>query len=482
MRALIEIFLTLLAAFAAVKLGWIGTILFVLVYLVAFSFKWPFLARRTRVMPRFIAFLGVFLTVALILRWLFGLVLASLAPQGEAAARGALGFLLGSSNLVAFWSVVGGFGATALLAALLLLPYGRVVGASMYSQYDNYKGHEREAAMSAISILLGIDRGTLIVSSGQVESHGDNSGSLTRFGGPGILIVQEGHAVITEISGKLARVVGRGITWLKPFERISMVVPLYLRGETIVLDHITTRDHLIIDEFEYLVYHKVDAGEPDEQVANGLLPYNPRILINNIWSAGGGDWRNAIRSVAQTVGRDVFGRYTLEALVTISEPFRSQLKQELIDAMNEITKKKMGINIAAVDFGKIKLSPEVEGKLIDLWTSQQQAKIEAIRSEAQAKALEAVETARAKAQAHMIGAISKALSGTDNTDSLVRLRFLEALEKISQDPATKVFFPSDMRYLDDQDIGLLETRSGKSTTTPEPRSGDGGGPSEPPGG
>lgn len=482
MRTLIEILLTLLAAFLAVKLGWIGTILFVLGYLVAFSFKWPFLAKRVKVTPQFIAFLGVFLTVALVLRWLFGLVLTSLAPQGEAATRGVLGFLLGSSGLVAFWSIVAAFGATALLTAVFLVPYGRLAGASMYSQYDNYKGHEREAALSAISILLGMGRGTLVVSNGQVEMHGESAGSLARFGGPGTLIVQEGHAVITEISGKLARVVGRGITWLKPFERISMVAPLYMRGETIVLDHLTTRDHFIIDEFEYLVYHKVDAGKPEEQVANGLIPYNPKILIDNIWSASGGDWRNAIRSVAQTVGRDVLGRHTLEELLTISEPFRSQLKQELIDAMNKIAKDKMGINIAAVDFGKIKLSTEVEAKLIDLWTSEQQAKIEATRSEAQAKALEVVERARAKAQTHMILAISQALSGSDKTDSLVRLRFLEALEKISQDPATKVLFPSDMHYLDDQDIGLLGTRSGKSSISPEQRGGDGGGPSEPPGG
>lgn len=57
MRKLIEIVLTLLAAFLSVKLGWIGTILFVLGYLVAFSFKWPFLAKRTAVTRGVMGFL-----------------------------------------------------------------------------------------------------------------------------------------------------------------------------------------------------------------------------------------------------------------------------------------------------------------------------------------------------------------------------------------------------------------------------------------
>ncbi len=178
MRTLIEIILTILAAFLAVKLGWIGAILFVLVYLVAFSFKLPFLAKRSKVTPQFIAFLAIFITVALVLRWVIGLILSSLVPQGEAAARGIAGFFLGSSSLVAFWSIVGGFAATAVLAVLVLLPYGRFAGYNLYSQYDNYKGHEREAAMSAISILLGINRGTLVVSNGQAETHGESSGSL----------------------------------------------------------------------------------------------------------------------------------------------------------------------------------------------------------------------------------------------------------------------------------------------------------------
>ncbi len=151
-----------------------------------------------------------------------------------------------------------------------------------------------------------------------------------------MLIVQEGHAVVTEISGKLARVVGRGITWLKPFERISMVAPLQVRSEHIILEQVRTADRVFLDEFEFWAYHKADAGPEEEQVPNGRYPYNPHILVEAIWSPSAGDWRNAVRSVAETVGRDVVGRYRLEQLVAISDQFRADLKIELTEAINKI--------------------------------------------------------------------------------------------------------------------------------------------------
>ena len=78
----------------------------------------------------------------------------------------------------------------------------------IYSQYEQYKGHEREAESAAISTLLGISRGTWIISEGQPELRGKSAGSLARFGGPGTLIVPEGYAVILETKGKTPRVRG----------------------------------------------------------------------------------------------------------------------------------------------------------------------------------------------------------------------------------------------------------------------------------
>ena len=212
MRLLIELPLTIALFTLAVKYGWPYTVVFVLGYILAFNFKLTYLSRRAQVSTRFLVFLGIFLAFAMTASMIIGRFFFSQNGQAWIEASRIWNFLLVTPALKVLWAAVIGFGLIALLAAVILIPYGQVAGQQMYSQYEQYKGHEGEAARTAINILLGISGGTWVVSGGQAELKGDPSGSLARFGGPGNLIVQEGHAVILEISGKLSRVVGRGIT------------------------------------------------------------------------------------------------------------------------------------------------------------------------------------------------------------------------------------------------------------------------------
>ncbi len=455
MRTLIEIVLTLAFAFLAVKLGWMGAILFVVLYLVAFSFKLPFLSRRVQVTPRFIFLLAVFLTFALLMRWVIGTLLAGLAPQGEAGANTVLGFLFGSPSLILFWSLIGGILVAVLVAVVLLLPYGLVAGPGLYSQYENYKGHEWEAAMSAVSILLGINRGTWIVSNGQAEVRGESGSSLARFGGPGILLVQEGHAVILEVSGRLSRVVGRGITMLRPFERISMVVPLYTRTEKLIVEKVATKDKILIDEFEILVFHKVDSEPKDECIEDGQFLYNEDVIRKNIWSPSGADWRGGVRSVAETSTRDVIGRYDLDEIIPVSDAFRTNLKKILADEMNKVTKQLMGVVVGSVDINRIKIPKESEDRLLETWLAEWNVRVaqnqrEAMirKGEAEAVILKLKEVAWAQAQKQLVEQMAATfrtlnLSGRDTAAYLLSLRFLETLEKMASDPATKILLPND---------------------------------------
>lgn len=500
MALLLEIVLTLILIIAAIKLGWLGTILFVLLYIIAFGFKLPFLARRSKLTPQFLAFVAVFITSALVIRWGIASGLSDPTLQDQIASSSILRFFFGSDSMVAFWSFLGGILGSALLAALVLAPYGHLAGFNMYSQHENYKGHEREAAQSAISILLGINRGTWVVSNGQAEVRGESGSSLQRFGGPGVLIVQEGHAVILEISGKLSRVVGRGITMLKPFERISMVAPLTSRSEHIIVENVATREKVIVDEFEFWAYHKVDAGSTDQQVANGLISYNPNILVEKVWSPGGGDWKGAIRSVGLTVARDFIGRLTLEEIMTISDDRRVQLKKDFIKEMNKVTKDKMGIEVVAVDFGHIKVPERARSTLLEKWDTRQHVEIaeaqklvDMAQGEAQTHNLSSREAARAVAQKQMIVAIIQGLQTSPALrrsipNVLIRMRLFEALEKIAEDPATKLLLPHqiglpslglDLNLGELLDVESTQTDNGvhkmKRTDGYQDNAGDGGG-------
>lgn len=460
MAFLLELILTLALIIAAIKLGWLGTILFVLLYIVAFMLKLPFLARRSKVTPRFLAFVALFLTLGLFMRKLVDVILFSTGVQNMITRpgffSGILRFFLGTDLLKEFWSFVIGFGATAFIIGVPLVIYGYMAGQNMYSQYEQYQGHEWEATQSAISIFLGINRGTWVVSDGKAEVRGESGSGLQRFGGPGILIVQEGHAVVLEKSGNLSRVVGRGISWLEPFERINMVVPLFARKEHIVVEHVSTKDRVCLEEFEFWAYHKVESGPEEDSETNGMIPYSRAVVLEKIWSPVGGDWRGAIQSVGETATRDVVGRHDLEEIVTLAGESRESFRTELLEQMNKVTREKMGINVTTVDFGRIKAPAEAQRKMLEKWSAQQQVQIAIaekevalVQGEVRLQAVRDLETARAAAQEQMILAISSGFGaagvrGNAVPVTMMSLRLMEALEKIAEDPAAKLVFPAGL--------------------------------------
>ena len=192
----------MLMAFLTAKLGGPWPIVFGLAYALAFKFRLTFLSRRVRVSGRFLIFLIFWVTAVFVSGRIVYAFLNSTGIQTEIITSRFWTFLLGSNSLIMFWTVIGAIVVPALIGTVFLLLYGYIAAPTMYSQYEGYRGHEWQAIKSAISIFLGINRGTWVVRDGQTELRDENRSSLQRFGGPGVLIVQEGHAVILEISGR----------------------------------------------------------------------------------------------------------------------------------------------------------------------------------------------------------------------------------------------------------------------------------------
>ncbi len=457
MRLIVESLLTLAVLFLATKYGWPWPIFFIIGYIIAFGLRLPMLSRFFQVNSRFLVFLAVFLVVALFATWGISDILSIESVQREVIEPvRLLNTFFGSNDLKSLWSLVGGLAIAAGLTVITLIPYSYIAASSMYSQYEQYKGHETEAAQSAISILLGVNRGTWVVSDGKAELRGDPSGSLARFGGPGVLIAQEGHAVILERSGRLSRVAGRGITWLQPFERISMIVPLYARAEKITVEQVATKDKILVEEFEVLVFHRLDAGPEEDQVQDGIFAYNEQKLLREVWSPSGGDWRGGVKSASESAVRDVVGRFDLEEVVPMSDQFRDRFKETLKLTINKVTQRAMGVEVIAVDIGKVKVPEEARKRLLEKWLADWSIRIaqserEAMirKGEAEAVIMKIKQVAWAEAQRHIIEQITAGfrgmnIEGRETACYLIALRSLEALEHMAQDPATKILLPTDI--------------------------------------
>jgi regulator of protease activity HflC (stomatin/prohibitin superfamily) len=456
MRFVVELVFAVFLLFALLRLDWPWPILAVPTYLLGFGLGIPPFSRRIMVRARFLAFLVTFLTSTAFLTWLIAEILfRPFFAEDIIAWNPLLRFLMHNSSLKIFWSALIGLLAPTVVVACLLVPYGLVVGQNMFGHYEQYKGHEREAALSAVSVLLGIGRGVWVVNNGQAEVHGQAGEGLARFGGPGILIAQQGHAVILEKGGKVSRIVGSGLTWLEPFERVSMVVPLFGRNEKVTVEQVVTRDRVLIEEFEVLIFHRLDEGPEEEQIRDGQFAYNETILRRVVWSPGGGDWRGGVRSLGESAVRDVVGRYDLEQLVPMSENFRARFKNDLKQALNKVTIEAMGVRVVAVDIGKIKIPDEAKRRLLEKWLADWSVRIaqserEALirRGEAEAVILKVKEVAWAQAQKQVIEEIAASLQSISGTGKeaayVVALRALETIERMAGDPATKILLSPEM--------------------------------------
>ena len=137
--------------------------------------------------------------------------------------------------------------------------------------------------------------------------------------------------------------------------------------------------------------------------------------------------------------------------------------------MNQVTLPLMGVVISTVDINRVKIPEEAQNRLLRRWLADRDVQIaesEKLRSlvqgEAETTRFRLKEATRAESQTRMMEAITEGIRQVriDGGDAreLIAMSFIQALQKMAEDPATKMFFPSDMRLADLQ--GLTGAPSG----------------------
>jgi regulator of protease activity HflC (stomatin/prohibitin superfamily) len=431
MRKFLEFSLSFILLFASIRAGWPWPIVFVAAFFAACALGLFSFAEGEKANPNRYLILGAFLSLGLFLSWTIALRLSSLSlvTPSLIESNWLLRVLSGTEATRIFWSVLLGMFLSAVLWALLLLPIAFVGASIMYSANDQYQRHEKEAALNVYLGLLGINKGTWLVSDGKAQIVKGQVKNLQMFGGPGTLIVQEGHAVVLERDGKLSRVVGRGVHQLRSQERVSMVVTLKSRAEQVILEQVATRDRVLIEQFQFWAWHRADQGDPSGRIQDGRFLYNPDIILKKVWKMSGKDWRDGIGSLCQTAARDVIGRYDLEQIVPLSDSFRASFKEALKQQINKVAKELMGIEVTAVDIGQIKIPAEAEDRLLKTWTAQWDQQIDTTRAETE----KVVQVTRATARMETVQAIARGLKQllgpNPKPQDIIALRFIEYLDQ-----------------------------------------------------
>jgi len=264
----------------------------------------------------------------------------------------------------------------------------------------------------------------------------------------GLKIVRPWEKGLIERLGRYQRTVESGLTMIIPFlERIHKV-DMREQVHDVPPQAVITKDNVVVEVDAVVYYEVTDPVKVTYNVANFYL---------------------AASKLAQTNLRNLVGDLALDESLTSREVINTQLRQILDDATD-----KWGVKVTRVELQRIEppvdvteamhrqMKAERERRAVIL-EAEGQKRSAVLRAEGEAEAIKKVADADryqkltvAKGEGEAIQTVFKAIHDGDPTNDLIAIKYLEALEKIANGQATKVFLPFEASGILSSIAGISE--------------------------
>lgn len=236
-----------------------------------------------------------------------------------------------------------------------------------------------------------------------------------------VFTVQEQQAVIIERLGKFYKVYGPGMHVIfPPFDKrrkimeggeLHLFVDQRERSVDLPKQTVITRDNVQL-EVDSVAYYEIS---------------DPRKAVYGV-----NDVIDAVNQLIKTVLRDVIGDTMLQELLSGRESINKRLREQVENASGD-----WGISIRSVELQAVTPPASYAEAMRRVSEAELAKKAEITRAEGkkQASVLEA------EGEAEKINRIYQAIHEGNPNDELLKVKYLEALEKIADGKATKVFMP-----------------------------------------
>jgi len=260
----------------------------------------------------------------------------------------------------------------------------------------------------------------------------------------GIKIVRPWQKGLVERLGKYQRIADSGLTILIPF--LENLVKLDMREQVVDVppQDVITKDNVVV-QVDAVVYYEITD------------PVKVKYNVTNFYLAA--------TKLAQTNLRNLVGDLALDESLTSRETINTKLRQVLDDATD-----KWGARVTRVELQRIeppadvteamhkqmKAERERRAVILEAEGTKKSAILEAegqkqaqiLKAEGEAEAIKRVADADkyqkltvAQGEAQAIEFVFKSIHEGDPTNDLIAIKYLEALQKIADGQATKIFLP-----------------------------------------
>lgn len=251
--------------------------------------------------------------------------------------------------------------------------------------------------------------------------------------GTGLKIVRPWEKGLIERLGRYQRTAGSGLTLIIPFLERLLKVDMREQVHDIPPQGVITKDNVVV-EVDAVVYYEVT---------------DPVKVSYNV-----ADFYMAVTKLAQTNLRNLIGDMALDESLTSRDVINTQLRRILDEATD-----KWGVKVTRVELQRIEPPVDVTEAMHRQMKAERERRamiLEAeglkksavLKAEGQAAAIIKVADAEkyekltvAKGEAEAIETVYGAIHNGNPTNDLIAIKYLEALEKMADGKATKIFLP-----------------------------------------
>ncbi len=318
-----------------------------------------------------------------------------------------------------------------------------------------------------------------VTAAGNKLNYNATNPAIEMIGGPMRVTVADRTAIVTEIGGRFGRVLGAGVYPLRPHERIRAVIDLQIQQKK-VREKALTKDGIPLEldiEMAFRVTEQDIPGEapPDPPPPIGLTarllrligrPVSPTLLAaatkhrfsreavrrivyeTSIFSADAApDWAQAFASVRAGDITEQFSELRLDDLSSPEDPdvhpLAAIVQKGLANGRQAASA--MGIDILNMSIGIVEPSADIKENVneqrLGNWMIEWKRRAKILEAEAEAEELQAMEEARAEAQADMIESLLASFRvATDGRSQasadVIAMRFVDALETLMHTQAS----------------------------------------------
>lgn len=249
----------------------------------------------------------------------------------------------------------------------------------------------------------------------------------------GLKIIRPWQKGLIERLGKYQRTADAGLTLIIPF--MERLIKIDMREQVVDVppQSVITKDNVVV-EVDAVVYYEVT--DPIK------VTYN----VANFYAAA--------TKLAQTNLRNLVGDLALDESLTSREVINTKLRQILDDATD-----KWGTKVTRVELQRIEPPVDVTDAMhrqmkaerdrrAMILEAEGQKRSAILRAEGEAEAIKKVADANkyekltvAKGEAEAVERVYQAIHNGQPTNDLIAIKYLEALQKIADGKATKIFLP-----------------------------------------